>query len=214
MLIAPTILAGAALLAGLLPERWPGVEGRVRWAAALLLVALGGGGLVVAARQNAIGPYLAGREELIGRFRSPDPYTEAADFIRADLERSPDRRRLVVAQDLYLNALQLEYLLSRDRVDVVPLFTLFEVWQMREAPDGSAVAPRVERMLNAVAGGGYVVAEAGSPADRGGGLIAATLPGRVPPDRLRGWSNGRQEVFAVAPPDALARPAEGPSIRR
>jgi hypothetical protein len=217
VLIAPTALVAASLVSALLPPGPAPRARRIRWAALAALLAIGGGASLWSAAWNGIRPSIGPEAEPWARFRSRDPYSAAAQVIRRDLKgRGNPGGPTVVAQDLFVNGLQYEYLMGNLGVEVDPMFTLFEVWVMRQRPDGDApeVEARLSRMLEALEAGGYAVAESGSLRERGGGMIAEAIAARYEPARVRRWEVDGQEVYRLEPPPGRVAGVGPGGVRR
>ena len=215
VLIVPSALAVAVLIEACLPRMTPsrGV-GRV---AGLAVVLAGPWLMLLATKVQVFELDLQRPGESLGRFLSDDPFEEAADVILRNIDRSRGPSpHLIIAQDLHLNGQQIDFLTShRPDVQVVPWFTLFEVWVKRQEPDGAPLIPRTEKLVEAIRGGAYAVTCPGSPADRGGGLIEAALAAHVPADQLARWNNASMAVYRLREPRPIAlRHADQDSLAR
>jgi 4-amino-4-deoxy-L-arabinose transferase-like glycosyltransferase len=203
VLIAPTVLVAASLVVALFPAGSAPRVRRSRWASLAAVMALGGWASLWSTAEHGIRPLLGEHPGRWTQFRSQDPYSEAAQVIRRDLRnRGEQGGPTIVAQDVFVNGLQYEYLMANTDVRVDPMFTLFEVWVMRQRPDGGApeVEARLSRMLQVLEAGGYAVAESGSLRERGGGMIAEAIASRHEPARVRRWEVEGQEVYRLEPP--------------
>ncbi|RUL83498.1 ArnT family glycosyltransferase [Tautonia sociabilis] len=202
VLIAPTALVAAALVSALLPSGSTPRSRRLGRLSAAVLLASGGWAALGSTAENGLRPYQDDWEARASTGLDRDPYSATARLIRRDLKRrGQPGAPTIVAQDQFVNGLQHEYLmLGSARVE--PMFTLFEVWAMRQPSDGLApeVRARMDRVLDVLERGGYAVAVAGSPRDRGGGLIAEAIADRFEPGRIRSWTLGDQQIFRLEPP--------------
>ncbi len=200
VLIVPTVLSVTLLISGIVPIKpicWK--QPSIRLASTVMTTGFGGI-LLLITFDHAIRPYIGNDWTRLCNFQTKAPHAEAASIIRGELSKADSSlRNLLVTQDLYLNGLQYEYLLADDPVEIVPYFTLFQVWQMRQTPDGTEVEDRRIRMLDAISQGAFAVTEPGSPADRGGGQIEEGMVERFGADRVQSWSNGSQAVFRLRP---------------
>jgi len=217
VLIAPTALAASTILSAWIAPVLERLRLGFRELATAGLLAPLALGLLVCSKERSIEPFLAGEAFRPSAFLTPDPFSETAAAIRADLAASEaPSERLVVTQDLFINGIQYEYLLYDDPVRVVPYFTLWEVWMARQDPGGPALAARRRRLIQALERGAYAVSAPGTPPDRGGGQIEAIVARLDRFGTAWRWSNARQRAYRLEPsavpldsPRTMAYGAEG-----
>lgn len=223
VLIMPTVLAASILLESALRPLVTAERGGLRSSGWLAPTAIGWL-LLAAAVHFHFGPYLAGNHRLAA-FVTDDPFEAATRVIIDELPADPDRRGkdLVIAQDQFINGLQVEYLLSdRPDVQVKPLMTLLEVWEYRNDPAGEALRKRRERLASLLQEGAFAVAIPSSAPERGQGMIESVAADALAPDDLRRWEVSNQVVYRrrnvpeepiYRVPGTALRPGEAPVAR-
>lgn len=196
VLIVPTLLSASILLEAALRPLLCMADARIRLVGWAMPAAIGWM-MIGATITFAYGPFLKAGHRLTALVTA-DPFAGAAEVIRSEApERHETRRKtVVVAQDQYLNGLQLEYLLAdRHEIHVTPFLTLLEVWKLRTDPSGAGLADRRDRLGELLRDGAFVVALPESPDDRGRGIIEDVVARSLDANDVSRWPADCQVVY-------------------